>query len=114
VQVKRLYLAVGFLAVSLGAQTKSQANLEKGKEAFKVHGCANCHGFSGWGGAGARLAQSPITFENFVNYARKPKGSMPPFGNQVSQAEFADMYAYLKSIPPSPDAKNIPLLNQVD
>jgi hypothetical protein len=37
---------------------------------------------------------------------------MPPFGSQVTPAELADIYAFLKSIPPSPDPKSIPLLNE--
>lgn len=89
-----------------------QGNAEKGKESFKSHGCVSCHGFSGWGGAGARLAQNPITFQNFVSYVRKPKGTMPPFGSQVTAAELADIYAFLKSIPPSTDPRSIPLLNE--
>jgi mono/diheme cytochrome c family protein len=89
-------------------------NIENGKERFKVHGCTSCHGYSGQGGAGARLAQNPITLEAFKNYVRRPKGSMPPFGNQLTEAEFADIYAYLKSVPPSPDPKTIPLLNERD
>jgi len=65
------------------------------------------------GGAGARLAQNPITFQAFLSYVRKPKGAMPPFGNQIPEAELADIYAFLKSAPPSPDPKSIPLLNQI-
>ena len=93
------------------AQAPPQGNAEKGKESFKAHGCISCHGFSAWGGAGARLAQNPITFQTFVSYVRKPKGSMPAFGSQVTAAELADIYAFIKSIPPSPDPKTIPLLN---
>ena len=98
-----------FMTVMVAAP---QGNIEKGRESFKAHGCVSCHGFSGWGGAGARLAQNPITFQTFVSYVRKPKGTMPPFGNQVTPTELADIYAFLKSIPPSPDPKNIPLLNE--
>ena len=107
-------IAVMIAANTGGAQQTQSAppgNVEKGKESFKAHGCISCHGFSGWGGAGARLAQNPITLQAFVNYVRKPKGSMPPFGNQVTAAELADIYAYVKSIPPSADPKTIPLLN---
>jgi mono/diheme cytochrome c family protein len=93
------------------AQAAPQGNAEKGKESFKAHGCISCHGFSAWGGAGARLAQNPITFQTFVSYVRKPKGTMPAFGSQVTPAELADIYAFIKSIPPSPDPKTIPLLN---
>ena len=94
------------------AEAALAGNIENGRERFKVHGCTSCHGYSGQGGAGARLAQNPITLEAFKNYVRRPKGSMPPFGNQVTEAEFADIYAYLKSVPPSPDPKTIPLLNE--
>jgi mono/diheme cytochrome c family protein len=95
-------------------QTTPAGNVENGKRLFKLHGCANCHSYSGQGGSGARLAQNPITFQAFVNYTRKPQGSMPPYGNQVTVVELTDIYAFLKSVPPSPDPKNIPLLNQID
>ena len=89
-------------------------NVEKGKIQFNARGCVHCHSYSGQGGTGARLAQNPITFRSFVDYVRKPKGAMPPYGNQVPEAELSDIYAYIKSIPPSPDPKTIPLLNQID
>jgi len=95
-------------------ETVPAGNIENGKKRFQAHGCVSCHSFSGQGGAGARLAQNPITFQAFMNYVRKPKGSMPAFGSQVTEAELADIYAFLKSIPPSPDPKTIPLLNQID
>lgn len=96
------------------AEAAPAGNIEKGKNHFKTHGCVSCHGYSGQGGAGARLAQNPLTFQAFANYVRRPKGSMPPFGNQVTEAELADIYAFLKSVPPSPDPKSIPLLNEKD
>jgi mono/diheme cytochrome c family protein len=44
---------------------------------------------------------------------RKPTGNMPPYSAKVMpDQELADIYAYLKSIPPSPAAKDIPLLSQ--
>jgi mono/diheme cytochrome c family protein len=96
------------------AEGSPAGNAENGKKQFRTHGCLSCHGYSGQGGAGARLAQNPITFQAFVNYVRKPRGSMPPFGSQVTEAELADIYAFLKSVPPSPDPKSIPLLNQIE
>ena len=85
-------------------------NVENGKKAFIQHGCFSCHGFSAEGGPGARLAQNPIPFQAFVQYVRRPRRSMPPYGTQLSDQELADIYAFIKSIPPSPDAKSIPLL----
>jgi mono/diheme cytochrome c family protein len=105
---------VGQTPEAPSAQATPQGNIEKGKESFKVHGCVSCHGFSAWGGAGARLAQNPITFQTFVAYVRKPKATMPAFGAQVTASELADIYAFIKSIPPSPDPRSIPLLNEKD
>ena len=96
------------------AEAAPAGNAENGKKQFRTHGCVSCHSYSGQGGAGARLAQNPITFQAFVNYVRRPKGSMPPFGNQVTETELADIYAFLKSVPPPPDPKSIPLLNQIN
>jgi mono/diheme cytochrome c family protein len=92
------------------ASKTAAGNVENGKKAFLKHGCFSCHGYSGEGGRGARLAQSPISLEAFAQLVRRPKRAMPPFGTQVSDQELADMYAYLKSIGPSPDLKSIPLL----
>ena len=108
-------LVLGISTLLLAApQAAPQGSPDKGKEAMKVHGCIACHGYSGWGGAGAKLAQNPITFQAFVAYVRKPTRTMPAFGAQVTPQELADIYAYLKSIPPSPDPKTIPLLNEKD
>ena len=92
-------------------------NVAKGKQAFKQFGCYACHGFSGHGGlspaqrAGPRVATNPRPFPAFVSYVRQPAGRMPAYGNQITDAELADIYAFLKSVPPSPDPKNISLLN---
>lgn len=87
-------------------------DIVKGKEAYKKHSCFSCHGFSGNGGTGPRIAQTPIPFPAFRKYVRRPTKSMPPFGTLVSDAELADIYAFLKSIPPSPSLKDIPLLKE--
>jgi mono/diheme cytochrome c family protein len=119
-----LFAACWIFAVPLAAlqvqqpnrppQAAPAGNIEEGKKHFKTHGCVACHGYTGQGGAGARLAQNPPAFQAFVSYVRKPSGTMPPYGSQVTEAQLADIYAYLKSIQPSPDPKTVPLLNQVD
>ena len=44
---------------------------------------------------------------------RTTNRQMPAYRKKVlSDADLADLYAYLKSIPQGPDAKTIPLLNQ--
>ncbi len=89
-------------------------NAENGKKLFKADGCYQCHGYEGQGaaGTGAKLAPNPIPFPALVKYVRAPKGQMPPYTAKViSDAELADIYAFLQSRPKTPDPKTIPLLN---
>jgi len=85
-----------------------------GRRLFTKYGCYECHGTQGQGTtAGARLAPKPIALAALISYVRAPKGQMPPYtAKVVSDAELADIRAYLASIPDPPPAKNIPLLNQ--
>jgi ubiquinol-cytochrome c reductase cytochrome c subunit len=104
-------LAAALLALpsALAAQTPSATN---GKKLFDSYGCYQCHDHDGHGGAGARLAPNPIPFAAFSKYVRQPAGEMPPYTKKVvSDAELADIYAYLQSVPPAPAAKNISILN---
>jgi mono/diheme cytochrome c family protein len=89
------------------------ASAEKGKSAFLQHGCWQCHGYQGQGGVtGPKLAPGPIPFETLSNFVRTTNRAMPPFSKDIlSDEDLADIYAYLESIPKSPDPKSIPLLN---
>ena len=83
-----------------------------GKKLYNSIGCWQCHGYSGQGGAGAKIAPDPIPLAALIKYVRAPKGDMPPYtAKVVSDAQLADIYAFLKSIPKPPDPKSIPLLN---
>ena len=100
---------------SLGAQTTApDGNAANGKRLFSDYYCYACHGTMGQGGsAGARIAPRPIAFAAFQKYLRQPTGQMPPFrATVVTDQELTDIYAFLRSVPPSQPAKAIPLLNQ--
>jgi len=88
-------------------------NADKGKELFHSYGCYACHGGEGQGGvAGPRIAPTPPVFPGFVAYVRKPTNQMPPFTEKVvSDAELADIYAFLQSRPRPKPVSEIPLLN---
>ncbi len=97
------------------AQTAAPAtgNAENGKKIFNTVGCFECHDHEGQGGAGTgpRLAGNPITFSAFLNQLRHPASQMPPYTEKVlSDAQVADIYSYLHSIPKPPAASSIPLL----
>ena len=95
---------------SAPAAAPSPGNAENGKKAFMTHTCYSCHGYSAEGGVGARLVGFPGTLAGFTAYIRKPAGVMPPAGAKISAQELADIYTWIRSLPPSPDAKTIDLL----
>jgi mono/diheme cytochrome c family protein len=88
-------------------------SVEKGKAAFNKHGCWQCHGFDGQGGvAGSKIAPNPMPLEALSAFVRNTNGAMPPYQKAVlSDADLADIHAYLQSMPKAPDPKGIPLLN---
>ena len=109
----KTFIAVLLLAGWAFAQAPA-GNPDSGKRQFVKLGCYTCHGYQGQGGgAGAKLAPRPLAAAALIAYVRHPAGSMPPFTSKVaSDAELADIRAYLASVPEPPPAKNIPLLNQ--
>ena len=104
-------LAAGLL---LAPGATLAASAENGKQVFMRAGCWQCHGTMGQGGAaGPKLAPDPLPFDALSSFVRTTNRQMPAYRKQVlSDADLADLYAYLKSIPQGPDAKTIPLLNQ--
>jgi len=60
---------------------------------------------------GPRLGPNPISFAAFSQYIRHPTGQMPPFTIKVtSDADLADIYAFLQSLPQPPKVESIPAL----
>jgi ubiquinol-cytochrome c reductase cytochrome c subunit len=92
------------------------ASADNGKTVFVAHGCWQCHGFEGQGSVttsgGRVIADTQLPADAFAAYVRKPTGAMPPFSAAIlSDADLADIYAYLEARPKPQVAKDIPLLN---
>ena len=113
----RLAPAAFAASLVLGQVPALAASAEDGKAAFVKHGCWQCHDFLGQGSvatsAGKVIADTQLPFDAFKAYVRDPAGAMPPFHVEIlSDADMADIYAYLESLPKPKSAKDIPLLNQ--
>jgi len=98
-----------------GAQDAPGGDAARGRTLFLADGCAYCHGTVGQGGggrtAGLRIAQQPLPFAAFVDQLRRPAGEMPPYVDAVlSGQDAADIYAFIKALPPPPDVKTIGIL----
>jgi mono/diheme cytochrome c family protein len=99
-----------------GAQDAPRGDAAKGKQLYMTDGCSYCHGTVAQGGGGRtgglRIAQMPIPFEAFLNQLRHPANEMPPYVPAVlSDQDATDIFAYIASLPPPPDVKTIPALN---
>ena len=94
--------------------TAKSASAEKGKDAYLKNGCWQCHGFVGQGGiTGPALVPDPKPLAVMAVFLRHTNGPMPPYQKAIlSDADLADIHAYLHSIPKTQDYKTIPLLNQ--
>src|ERR1700742_1821712 len=109
--MKPLFLIALFASFACAQSPAGDA--KHGKELFLSYACYSCHSFDGHGGAGARLVPMPLNQTAFVAFVRNA-GRMPSYSSKViSDANLTDIYAYIKTLPASPDGKNIPLIQQL-
>jgi mono/diheme cytochrome c family protein len=95
------------------AQAPASGNAQQGKDLYVKYSCYACHGYDGHGGAGARLVPLAMTVTRFTAYVRDPR-RMPPYTEKVlTDAQLADLFSYIKSLPASPPADQIPLLARI-
>jgi mono/diheme cytochrome c family protein len=107
-----LTLSVASAAFAQG--TAPAGDPVKGKATFMAENCYLCHGTFGQGGgrAGPKLAPHPIPAAAIMRQLRHPVQNMPPYTTVVlSDAQAADIIAYLQSIKPDKAVKDIPILN---
>src|SRR5438128_12316272 len=103
------------VACVAAAQTPQTAggNPTAGKDVYLRYSCYACHGYDGHGGAGARLVPMRMNLPGFAAYVRNPR-QMPPYTAQVlADTQLADLWAYIKSLPESAAARDIPLLTKI-
>jgi ubiquinol-cytochrome c reductase cytochrome c subunit len=100
------------VSLALGSGAALAASAENGKLAYTKYGCWQCHGTVGQGGVtGPKLAPDPMPQETFVSFVRTTNRTMPPYREPVlPDADLADIYAYLQTVPKAADYKSIPLL----
>ena len=85
----------------------------RGEALFKAKGCYECHGVTGRGARGVAPALAPPrqSLEGFGAYVRRPAGQMPPYGSALAtDANLAEIYAYLSALPKPRDPASIALL----
>lgn len=81
--------------------TTDQPDSATGAAFYDYLGCFGCHGYQAEGVFGPRLAQTPLSVEDFRAQVRQPRERMPAFGpERVSDEELVHIYAFLQSLAP--------------
>ena len=90
---------------------------QRGKKLFSSNACHECHGSEGQGAnagprIGPRIEPPAMAQPAFAQYVRHPAGQMPPYDEKAASGQdLADIYSFLKSIPP-PAGADAPHSNQ--
>ena len=101
-------------AASASAQPPS-ANADNGRKLYVDRACWQCHGLVAQGGgiAGPRLAGRVQAWAAFSSYVRRPTEEMIPYTAKVlPDAELADIFEFLRTLPPPPAVDSVPLLSR--
>jgi mono/diheme cytochrome c family protein len=110
-----LALAVG-AARDVAAQPPAapQGDAASGEKLYVDRACWQCHGLAAQGGgiAGPRLAGRVTVWAAFAGYVRRPAEEMIPYTSKVlPDRELADIFAWLRGLPPPPAVDRLPLLS---
>ncbi|MCY3585991.1 MAG: c-type cytochrome [Acidimicrobiales bacterium] len=113
-RARRLTVAVALVAAlslaGCGGADASEADLDRLEQAFASadvalgtevfdDSCSVCHGSDGSGGVGAALGgvDERLSVRNHLSVVWTGRGSMPPFGGILTDAEIAAVVAYQRS-----------------
>ncbi len=113
----RFAAAACAVAAVLANSPAHAGDAARGKAAYMKNGCWQCHGTEGQGSlitsANKVLAPDPLPYEAFAAFVRSTNRAMPPYSEtMLSDADLADIHAYLESIGRPKDYKTIPLLSR--
>lgn len=97
------------------APGEPRGDAARGAKLFVDRACWQCHGLAAQGGgiAGPRLAGRVQVWAAFAAYVRRPTEEMIPFTVKVlPDEELADIFAWLRSLPPPPAVESLPVLTR--
>ena len=117
-RANELFLVMAIAApIAAIAQTANVDAVKRGQQLYEMNMCNACHGTVGNGGertSGPQIAPDVWPLEAMKIQLRNPRALMPRYDAKfVSDAEVADIHAFLSSIKPGRKAKDIPLLSNL-
>ena len=111
----RVVLALALGLAAAGTAAGAEPSAARGKRLYSTVGCVHCHGSMGQGsGAGSRLAPGALPAAALAQFIRATNTTMPAYSAKVlSDADVADIAAFLATIPPARSADEIPALRSL-
>jgi ubiquinol-cytochrome c reductase cytochrome c subunit len=108
-------LVISQAAAQVRAAPEPSGDPKAGRQTFVAVGCFECHGYSGQGAeTGPRLAPGLLPLAAFRQLVRTPPAVMPRYSPKVlSDAEVADIHAYLAALPKPRPSQEIPILQSI-
>ena len=107
-------LIVALVSPLAAAQQANAPSPERGQKLYTKNMCHTCHGTVGNGGertSGPQIAPNVWPIDAMKTQLRNPRQEMPRYDAKfVSDADLADIHAWLSTIKAGPKAKDIPLL----
>jgi len=108
-----LAIAAVLIVPSAAKAQAAAGSATTGKELYISYACYSCHGFDGHGGSGGAAQRHEDVAGGVHGVCSQPGADAGVFDKVLTDTQLADLYAYIKSLPDSPPAKNIPLLVQI-
>jgi ubiquinol-cytochrome c reductase cytochrome c subunit len=108
-------LLLGACCVNFVFAQPPAANADNGRRLYVDRACWQCHGMEAQGGgiAGPRLAGRVQAWAAFSAYVRAPTEEMIPYTTRVlPDSELADIFEFLRTLPPPPAVDTIPALRR--
>jgi ubiquinol-cytochrome c reductase cytochrome c subunit len=102
--------AMALVSTAALAQAAPAGDAKAGLANFQKYGCYTCHGIVGQGTLrdGPHINASAIGLPAVMAQLRNPRYEMPAYTEvEISDQGVADIYAYLTTLPKTPDAKTI-------
>ncbi|MBM3513641.1 MAG: cytochrome c [Alphaproteobacteria bacterium] len=114
-------LVIGFVLGATAIASAAEPSVKRGRDLYMNVGCYLCHGTEGQGsGAGLKLTPDPLPAEAIANFIRNTDpttpsfAAMPSYSEKVlSDADVADIAAFLASIPAPKSPDSIPALKDL-
>jgi cytochrome c553 len=104
-------ISAGDRKAATPARIPSANDAKSDAHPFVSYGCYQCHGYFGHGASSGPRLSADMPYEGFQQIVRFPYGVMPAYPRELlSDEDLRTIYSFIRSQPPPPAIKDLPLL----